>query len=91
MSSVSDTAGRSPARIGAAAVLGIIAILLIIAAIIYFTEPAKSLPSILGTITHPAKRASEHRSLRGIITLVVGVLCLVGGVFAFMWKGKDRN
>lgn len=91
MSSVSGTAGRSSGRVIAAAVLAIIAILLIIAAILYFTEAAKSLPSILGAIKHPAGRANEKRSLRGVISLVVGVVCFAGAWFAFAWKTKETN
>ncbi len=78
----------------ASVVLVIIAILLIIAAALYFTEAAKSLPSILGTIKfngHNAVRANSHRTLRGVVSLIVGVILLGGGVFAFVWKPKDRR
>jgi amino acid permease len=95
VSSVSETAGGSAAgrpagRIAAAAVLAVIAILCIIAGVIYFSEPAKSLPSILGTITHPVSRANSHRSIRGVTALVVGVILLAGAWFAYAWKTKDR-
>jgi hypothetical protein len=98
VSSVSETAGGSAAgrpagRVAAAAVLAIIAILCIVAAIIYFSEPAKSLPSILGVIKydgHNLTRANSHRSIRGIGALVVGVVLLAGAWFAFAWKTKDR-
>jgi drug/metabolite transporter (DMT)-like permease len=69
--------GRSSGKGIIVAVLVIIAILAIIAAIMYFTEPAKSLPSVLGTITHPPGRANAHRPLRGAAAAVVGVVCLV--------------
>jgi hypothetical protein len=76
-------------------VLTVIAIVLIIAAILYFTQPAHSLPSILGTLKQgphvSAKRADAHRTLRGVVTLIVAVVALGGGVFAFTWKGKERN
>lgn len=95
MSSVSETAGRSPGRVGAAAVLTVIAIVLLIAAIFYFTEPAHSLPAVLGTLKQgphvSANRANSHRTLRGVVTLVVAIICLGAGVFALMWKGKERN
>ena len=68
--------GRSPAGMIAVTILVIIAILAIIAGILYLTEPAKSLPSILGTITHPPSLASAHRTLRGWTALAVGVICL---------------
>lgn len=65
----------------AVAILVIIAVLAIIAGIMYLTEPAKSLPSILGTITHPVSRANAHRSLRGWTALAVGVICLAAAWF----------
>jgi uncharacterized membrane protein HdeD (DUF308 family) len=69
--------GRSPAAMIAVAILVIIAVLAIIVGIMYLAEPAKSLPSILGTITHPASLASAHRTLRGWTALAAGVICLV--------------
>jgi amino acid permease len=77
VSSYGAADGRSPGKTIAVVVLAIIGVLAIVAGIIYFVEPAKSLPSILGTITHPASRASAHRSLRGTIAVIVGVICLV--------------
>lgn len=100
MSSVSETArqsagnsvgGRPTGRVVAAAVLVVIGILLIIAAIIYFTTDAKSLPSILGTIKHPPNRANSTRSLRGIVSLVVGVVLFVGAWFAYFWKTRGAR
>lgn len=81
MSSYSAASGRSSGKTIAAVILLIIGVLALVAGIIYFVEPAKSLPSILGTITHPASRANAHRSLRGIIAVVVGVICLVAAWF----------
>ena len=77
MSSGSEARGRSPGRMIAVAVLVVVAVLAIIAGIMYLAEPAKSLPSILGTITHPASRANAHRTLRGWTALAFGVICLV--------------
>lgn len=74
--------GRSPGSMIVVVILVIIAILAIIAGVLYLTEPAKSLPSILGTITQPASRANAHRSLRGWTALAVGVIFLVGAWFA---------
>ena len=68
--------GRSPTTMIAVTILVIIAILAITAGVMYLTEPAKSLPSILGTITHPASLASAHRTLRGWTALAIGVICL---------------
>jgi uncharacterized membrane protein HdeD (DUF308 family) len=78
----------------AAVVLAVIAIILIVAAILYFSEPAKSLPSFLGAIKlngHNAARAGKHRSVRGIVALVVGVICLAGSWFSFSWKAKREK
>jgi hypothetical protein len=75
----------------AAIILAIIAVVALVATIMYFTEPAKSLPSILGTITHPAARASAHRTTRGIVTLVVAVICLAGAGVAGMMGRKPST
>ncbi len=85
--------GRSPGKVIVSVVLVIIAILLIVAAVLYFTTDAKSLPSILGQIKlngHNTKRADAPRTLRGVVTLIVGVIALGAGVFAFVWKPKNR-
>ena len=87
MTYASQARGRSAGRMIAVVVLAIIAIVAIIATIMYFTEPAKSLPSILGTITSPAGKASAHRTTRGTVTLVVGVVCLVAAGLAG-WMGR---
>jgi uncharacterized membrane protein HdeD (DUF308 family) len=75
----------------AVAVLVIIAVLAVIAGLMYLAEPAKSLPAILGTITHPASRANAHRNLRGWTALVVGVICLVAAWFASRTGKSSRR
>lgn len=80
MSSGSEPRGGSSGSMIVVAVLVIIGILAVVAGVIYLIEPAKSLPSILGTITHPAARANAHRSLRGWTALVVGVVLLVAAL-----------
>lgn len=85
--------GRSPGKMIISVMLVIIGILAIIAAVLYFTEAAKSLPSILGTIKfngHNAVRANSHRTLRAVVSLIIGLILLGGGVFAFVWKPKGR-
>jgi multisubunit Na+/H+ antiporter MnhB subunit len=75
----------------AVVVLVIIAVLAIIAAIMYFTEPARSLPSVLGAISHPASRANAHRTTRAWIALAVGVICLVAaGLVSWMGRPSSR-
>jgi uncharacterized membrane protein HdeD (DUF308 family) len=71
-------------------VLAIIALLAIIAGIMYLAEPAKSLPSILGSISHPASRATAHRTTRGIVALVVGVVCLIAAWFVNRARTASR-
>jgi amino acid permease len=76
MTYATRTRGWSPGRAATVAVLAVIAVLAIIACIIYLTEPARSLPSVLGTITRPASRADAHRSSRGWAALAVAVVCV---------------
>jgi hypothetical protein len=78
--------GRSAGSMAAVVILMIVAAVAIIVAVLYFTEPAKSLPSFLGTITHPASRASAHRTTRAEVALAVGVVCLIGAGVA-TWLG----
>jgi amino acid permease len=77
MTQVTPARAWSPGRAITVAVLAVIAVLAIIACVIYLTEPARSLPAILGTITHPASRAGAHRSARGWSALAIAVICLV--------------
>jgi hypothetical protein len=72
----------SPGRVTIVAVLTVVAVLAVIACIMYLTEPAKSLPSMLGAITAPASRADAHRSTRGYVALAFGVICLAAAGFA---------
>lgn len=76
------TRGWSPGTITIVVILTVVAVLAIVAGIMYLTEPARSLPGILGTITHPAARAGAHRSTRGWAALAIGVICLVAAWFA---------
>ncbi|MGH3172008.1 MAG: hypothetical protein ACRDN0_39905 [Trebonia sp.] len=63
------------------AVLVILAILAIIAGIMYLAEPARSLPGVLGTITSPPSRANGPRDARGAVALVIGVILLAAAWF----------
>ena len=91
MSYASGTRDRSPGKVAAMVILAVIGVLAIIAAIMYFTEPARSLPSVLGTITHPASRAGAHRTTRAVVAVVVGVVCLVAaGVAGRMGRSARR-
>ena len=81
----------SPGRIAAVVILVIIGVLAIVAGIMYLTEPARSLPSVLGTITHPASRAAAHRTTRGLVALAVGVVCLVAAGLASRVSRSPRR
>jgi hypothetical protein len=59
----------------------ILGILLVIVAIIYFVEPAHSLPSFFpGHVSAADKEANHHHTKHGIAALVVALAC-----FAFAW------
>lgn len=57
-----------------ALVLAVVGVILIVVAVIYFAEPAKSLPSFIpGHIAHN----TVHRWKRGLASAVVGVFVLI--------------
>jgi hypothetical protein len=61
-----------------AVVLGIV---LVIVSIVYFVEPAHSLPSFFpGHVSASSSEANHHHSKHGIAALVVALGC-----FAFAW------
>lgn len=67
------------------AVLGILAIILIVVGIIYFVEPAHSLPSFFpGHTKHGTKARTKH----GIVAVVVGAILLV---LALVASGRSRR
>jgi uncharacterized membrane protein HdeD (DUF308 family) len=61
-----------------AALLGV---LLIVVAVIYFAEPAHSLPSFFpGHVSASSSEANHHHTKHGIAAIVVALAC-----FAFAW------
>jgi drug/metabolite transporter (DMT)-like permease len=83
VSSVSAS-GRSSGKTIITIVLVVIGVLAIVAGIIYFIEPAHSLPSFMGKITHPPAtltRANATRPLHGAAALVAAIVCLVAAFF----------
>ena len=61
-----------------AIVLGVV---LIVVAIVYFVEPAHSLPSFFpGHVSASSSEANHHHTKHGIAALVVALAC-----FAFAW------
>ena len=70
MASPSGTAERSSGRTILAVILGVIALIFIVVAVIYLAEPAKSLPSFIpGHIAG----SSGHHPLKATGSLVVGI------------------
>jgi amino acid permease len=70
--------GLSPTRI-IAIVLLILALLFLVAGVIYLTVAAQNLPSILGRVAH----STAHRNRRATAALVLGVVLLIGSFVAF--------
>jgi len=86
VSSTSGSGERSTGRTVLAVLLGIIALLFIVVAIIYLAEPAKSLPSFLGHING----SSGHHPLRAAGSFVIGIIFAVGAWFALAYKPKPQ-
>ncbi|MBV9093205.1 MAG: hypothetical protein JO132_04930 [Streptosporangiaceae bacterium] len=87
MSSTTASSDRSPGRTALAVILGIIALLFIVAAIIYLAEPAKSLPSVIpGHIAG----STGHHPLRAAGSLVIGIVFAVGAWFALAYKPRPQ-
>ena len=87
MSSQSGSSARSSGRTILAAILGIIALVFIVVAIIYLAEPAKSLPSFIpGHIAN----STGHHPLKATGCIVVGIVCAVAAWFALAFKPKPQ-
>jgi uncharacterized membrane protein len=82
--SPSTGSGSSSGRTAASVVLAIIAILFIVAGILFLAEPASSLPGFMGHING----SNGHHPLRAAGSLIVGVVFAVGAWFALKYKGK---
>ncbi len=87
MSSMSGSSARSSGRTILAVILGIIALVFIVVAVIYLAEPAKSLPSFIpGHIAG----STGHHPLKATGCLVVGIVFAVGAWFALAFKPKPQ-
>ena len=87
MSTPSGSGERSSGRTILAVILGIIALIFIVVAVIYLAEPAKSLPSF---IPGHIKGSSGHHPLKATGSLVVGIVFAVGAWFALAYKPKPQ-
>jgi uncharacterized membrane protein YphA (DoxX/SURF4 family) len=82
--SSTSTSGKSSGKTIIAIVLVVLAVLFVIAAILFFIEPAHSLPSFMGKITSPPaklSRANATRPLHGAAAIVAAIVCLVAAFF----------
>ena len=87
MSSTSGSSERSSGRTILAVILGVIALIFIVVAVIYLAEPAKSLPSFIpGHIAG----STGHHPLKATGCLVVGIVFAVGAWFALAFKPKPQ-
>ena len=83
--SPSTGTGSSSGRLASAIVLGVIALVFIVAGIIYLVEPASSLPGFMGHLNN----STGHHPLRAAGCLIVGVVFAVGAWFALKYQGKS--
>jgi hypothetical protein len=87
VSSMSGSSSRSSGRTILAVILGILALIFIVVAVIYLAEPAKSLPSFIpGHIAG----STGHHPLKATGCLVVGIVLAVGAWFALAFKPKPQ-
>lgn len=82
MTSVGEARSRSAGRTVAAVILAIIAIVFLIAGIIYAAEPAGSLPSFLNAGSS-LKVTANHHTVREIGSFVIAVIFIIAAGFAF--------
>jgi preprotein translocase subunit SecY len=87
VSSANVSGARSSGRTILAVILGVIALVFIVVAVIYLAEPAKSLPSFIpGHIAG----SSGHHPLKATGCIVVGIVFAVGAWFALAFKPKPQ-
>jgi hypothetical protein len=77
---------RSSGRTTAAAILGVVAVLFIVAAIMYLAIPAKSLPGFMGHVAG----SNGHHPLRMVGSLVAGIVFAAGAWVALAYKPKAQ-
>jgi hypothetical protein len=81
---VPDIANERNAPILVTALLAAVGAVLIVVAIVYFAEPAGSLPSLM---PGHAAGSNHHHTTHGIASLIVGLVALVG---AWMSAGTKK-
>ena len=71
-----------------AAVLGVLGLIALVAAIIYFSVPAHSLPSFLG----PLHRVKAHRKRRGEAAIAAAVvLWVIAGIVLYVERRSSTT
>jgi amino acid permease len=80
----SPTGSGSSGRTATAIIAGVIALVFIVAGIIYIAVPASSLPGFMGHVAG----STGHHPLRAAGCLIVGVVFAVLAWFALKYKGK---
>jgi preprotein translocase subunit SecY len=87
VSSTSGSSERSTGRTILAVLFAIVAVIGVVAAIIYLAEPAKSLPSFVpGHIAG----STGHHPLKATGAFVVGIIFAVGAWFTLAYKPKPQ-
>jgi preprotein translocase subunit SecY len=88
VSSVSGSSERSTGRTVLAVLFAIVAVIGVVAAVIYLAEPAKSLPSFIpGHIAG----SSGHHPLKATGSFVVGIIFAVGAWFTLAYKPRPQS
>lgn len=70
-----------------ATVVIIIGLIAVVVGIIYYTVEAKSLPSFLGQL----HGYTGHRTKRGLVAVIIGVILLAGGGGLLLWRPRSRR
>jgi hypothetical protein len=86
VSSTTGSSQRSGGRTALAVVLGIIALLALVAAVMYLALPAKSLSVLPGHIAG----STGHHPLRATGSFVLAIVFAVGAWFALAYKPKPQ-
>ena len=82
--SPSTESGSSTVRTVIAVILGVAALVFIVAGIVYIAVPADSLPGFMGHVAN----STGHHPLRAAGSLIVGVVFAIAAWFALKYKGK---
>jgi amino acid permease len=88
MSSVSGSGSSTSGRKILAIILIVLAVLFIIAGLLYAIEPAKSLPSFLNSGSKHT--GTSHHALRMAASFIVGIVLAAGAWVSLAYKPKAQ-